>query len=78
MTSAPASDAAAAEPVVCPTCDALHAFGPLSEGQRAKCIRCGTVLATGRPEAIGRVVALALASLVLMGIVVFLDRKSVV
>ncbi|MBM2574899.1 paraquat-inducible protein A [Jannaschia sp. Os4] len=58
-------------PVCCPTCDALHEIGPLAKGQRARCIRCGTVLAMGRPEAIARVVALALASLILMGIVVF-------
>ena len=60
-----------AHQVVCPVCDALHRIGPVTPGERARCIRCGTVLATGRPEAIARIVALALASLVLMGIVVF-------
>lgn len=49
----------------------MHAVGTVAAGTKARCVRCGTVLATGRPEAIARVVALAAASLALMGIVVF-------
>ncbi|MGB3554635.1 MAG: paraquat-inducible protein A [Jannaschia sp.] len=57
--------------VCCPVCDALHEVGPVPEGQRARCIRCNTVIAVGRPEAILRIVVLAATSLVLMTIVVF-------
>ena len=57
--------------VCCPVCDALHRLGELPEGERARCARCGTVLGTGRAQAILRVVVLATTSLVLMTIVVF-------
>lgn len=57
--------------VCCPVCDALHEFPDIPDGQRARCIRCKTVIAVGRPEAILRIVVLAATSLVLMTIVVF-------
>ena len=57
--------------VCCPVCDALHEIDTVEDGDRARCVRCRTVLAVGRPEAILRVVVLALASLILMTIVVF-------
>lgn len=57
--------------VCCPVCDALHSLPDLPDGQRARCVRCRTVLGTGRPEAILRVVVLASTSLILMTIVVF-------
>ncbi|UWQ22451.1 paraquat-inducible protein A [Jannaschia sp. W003] len=57
--------------VCCPVCDALHSLPELPAGERARCVRCRTVLGTGRPEAITRVVVLAATSLVLMTIVVF-------
>ena len=57
--------------VCCPVCDALHSFGELPEGERARCVRCNTVLGTGRPTAILRIVVLATTSMVLMTIVVF-------
>lgn len=57
--------------IACPMCDALHSMGPVPPGRRARCTRCHTVLATGRPEAVTRVVVLSLTALILMGIVVF-------
>ncbi|WP_371156731.1 paraquat-inducible protein A [Jannaschia sp. 2305UL9-9] len=57
--------------VCCPVCDALHEMGDVPDGQRARCIRCGTVIAVGRPEAILRIVVLAVTALILMTIVVF-------
>jgi paraquat-inducible protein A len=59
--------------VCCPVCDALHDFpeGDPPEGERARCVRCGTVVAVGRPEAILHIVALASTALVLMTIVLF-------
>jgi paraquat-inducible protein A len=58
--------------VCCPVCDALHAFpGEVAPRTRARCVRCGTTLAVGRPEAILHVVVLASTALVLMTIVVF-------
>lgn len=57
--------------VCCPTCDALHSLSEVPEGQRARCVRCRTVLGTGAPEAIIRIVVLAATALVLMSIVVF-------
>ena len=57
--------------VCCPTCDALHRMPEALPGRRARCVRCHTVLAADRPQAVRRVVALALTALVLMSIVVF-------
>lgn len=60
------------EMVCCPVCDALHHFPEdVDPGQRARCVRCGTVIAVGRPEAILHIVVLASTALVLMTIVVF-------
>lgn len=57
--------------VCCPVCDALHEVGHVSPGQRLRCVRCATVIAVGRPEAILRIVVLATTALILMSIVVF-------
>ncbi|UWQ18989.1 paraquat-inducible protein A [Jannaschia sp. M317] len=57
--------------VCCPVCDALHHHVDVPDGERARCIRCGTIIAVGRPEAILRIVVLASTALVLMSIVVF-------
>jgi paraquat-inducible protein A len=60
------------ELICCPACDALHALPrELDAGARARCVRCNTVLATSRPEAIQRIVVLASTALVLMTVVVF-------
>lgn len=55
----------------CPVCDTLLEMQGVPENARLRCVRCHTVIAIGRPEAIGRVVVLASTSLVLMSIVVF-------
>ena len=55
----------------CPVCDALHEVGEVPDGIRLRCIRCHTVLAVGQPEAIIRIVVLAVTALILMSIVVF-------
>lgn len=57
--------------VCCPVCDALHEVHEVPDGVRMRCVRCGTVIAAGRPKAITRIVVLSLTSLVLMTIVVF-------
>ncbi|MFO6465897.1 paraquat-inducible protein A [Jannaschia sp. KMU-145] len=57
--------------VCCPVCDALHEVGDVADRTRIRCVRCRTVIAVGRPEAILRIVVLAATSLVLMSIVVF-------
>ncbi|WP_308916370.1 paraquat-inducible protein A [Jannaschia sp. LMIT008] len=67
MTSAAPRD----DLVCCPVCDALHTLDATPEGRRARCIRCNTVLSSGGPEAMMRVVLLASASLILMTIVIF-------
>ncbi|WP_373353092.1 paraquat-inducible protein A [Pseudoroseicyclus sp. CXY001] len=51
--------------VACPTCDAIyHAVTP-ARGERARCGRCGIVLITPRTGAEARIIALALAVLIL-------------
>ena len=57
--------------VCCPVCDALHEIRGVEEGKRLRCVRCNTVIAVDRPEAIVRVVVLATTSLILMFIVIF-------
>ncbi len=63
--------ACAEDLVCCPVCDALHEIGEVEDGVRLRCVRCHTVIAVGRPEAIVRIVVLATTALVLMTIVVF-------
>ncbi|CTQ49685.1 paraquat-inducible protein A [Jannaschia donghaensis] len=57
--------------VCCPVCDALHEIGDVEVDTRLRCVRCATVIAVGRPEAIVRIVVLAATALILMTIVVF-------
>ncbi|MEM7711042.1 MAG: paraquat-inducible protein A [Pseudomonadota bacterium] len=57
--------------VCCPVCDALHEVHEVAVGQRLRCVRCNTVIAVGRPEAILRIVVLAITALILMTIVIF-------
>jgi paraquat-inducible protein A len=57
--------------VCCPVCDALHHVGDVPDDLRLRCVRCRTVIAVGRPEAILRIVVLAATALILMTIVVF-------
>jgi len=57
--------------VCCPVCDALHRIEDIEDDTRVRCVRCSTVIAVGRPEAILRIVVLASTALILMTIVVF-------
>lgn len=52
-------------------CDTLHRFAPHEQSRKTRCVRCGYRLTLGQPEAIARVVGLALTSVILMGLVVF-------
>lgn len=52
--------------VACPHCDTLHAAQDLPSGATAFCQRCHAPLMTSRPEAMVRVVSLAIAAFVLM------------
>jgi paraquat-inducible protein A len=58
--------------IACPKCDALYRVHAPRPGERAVCARCHTVLITPRDGAVLRIVALALAVLVLLGGAVFL------
>ncbi|SPF81664.1 paraquat-inducible protein A [Pseudoprimorskyibacter insulae] len=58
--------------IACPVCDVMYHLPPeLADGE-TRCARCGYRLTLGQSEAITRVVGLALTSVVLMGMVVFL------
>lgn len=52
--------------MACPRCDALHVEEELTAGERARCIRCGTVLANPRSGAFVQLIALAFTTMVLM------------
>lgn len=57
--------------IACPRCDALHVETELTDGETARCIRCGHVLARPREGAFTQIVALSFTSLVLMVAAVF-------
>ncbi|MEO1959414.1 MAG: paraquat-inducible protein A, partial [Paracoccus sp. (in: a-proteobacteria)] len=52
--------------LACPRCDALHVEEELAEGETARCIRCGTVLAKPRGGAFSQLIALSFTSMVLL------------
>ena len=52
--------------MACPHCDCLHVEEELQEGETARCVRCGTVLARPRSGAFGQLIALAFTTLVLI------------
>lgn len=52
--------------VACPRCDALHIEHDIKPGETTRCVRCNTLLASPRAGAFTRIIALSLASLVLM------------
>lgn len=61
-------DAAGGGMAACPECDHLHVRSPLRPGEKARCVRCGTVLYQAprwRPEQMLAVVAAALITFVL-------------
>ena len=52
--------------IACPRCDALHVEAELTEGETARCVRCGHVLARPREGAFTQIVALSFTQVVLM------------
>ena len=54
--------------LACESCDALVRVPELREHERAECGRCGQVLGRGRPDSIRRMLALAVAALVLYAV----------
>lgn len=52
----------------CPLCDALHRRPPLRRGEKAVCLRCGSVLVRRHRLAPAQVLALAVAALVMFAI----------
>lgn len=52
--------------IACPRCDALHVEQELAEGETARCVRCGTVLARPRGGAFTQIIALSVTQMVLM------------
>lgn len=57
--------------MACPNCDTLHQMEALPDGARVRCVRCHTVLATSRTDAIVRVLALAVTAMILILAAVF-------
>ncbi len=52
--------------VACPNCDLLHNAATALEGERIRCARCGTLLASSRPNAIDRTLAAAITNAILI------------
>ena len=52
--------------IACEFCDLLHRPRPLRPGEKAKCSRCGGVLARQSRDPIDGTLALAIAALVLL------------
>lgn len=60
-----------------PRCDALYVEEELSDGETARCLRCGTVLARPRAGAFTQIIALAVTTMVLMvGAIFFPSCRS--
>ncbi len=54
-----------AQLIACHDCDLLHRYRPLSEGDEAKCHRCGSVLYRNKAKSLEKTFALSLAALIL-------------
>lgn len=52
--------------IACPDCDLLHEIAPLTEGQRARCRRCHSLLFAPRERAFVQVILLSLTVAILM------------
>lgn len=52
--------------VACPQCDTLHAAADLPDHTRAYCQRCGILMMTSQPDAIARILSLALTAFIMM------------
>ncbi len=48
--------------IACPDCDLLQRIPPLRPGRRARCPRCGKVVAVHKPDSLDRTLALAVAA----------------
>lgn len=59
------------ELIACPICDLLQTSPALTEGARASCPRCGTLLLTNRARAFDRALATSFASVILMTSAIF-------
>lgn len=57
--------------IACPRCDALHLQTDIRDGERLRCARCNTLLASPREGAFTRIIALSVTSVVLMIAAVF-------
>jgi paraquat-inducible protein A len=57
--------------IACPRCDALYVEEELRDGETARCLRCDTVLAKPQAGAFVQIIALAIASIVLLMAAVF-------
>ncbi|MDU8913329.1 paraquat-inducible protein A [Aestuariicoccus sp. MJ-SS9] len=57
--------------IACPTCDALYTDTEVALGETARCVRCHTVLAAPRAQAMTRILMLATAALVLLVAAIF-------
>ena len=52
--------------IACPNCDLLHNARHVADGERIRCARCGTTLASNRHNAIDRTLAAAVANAILI------------
>ncbi|WP_323005132.1 paraquat-inducible protein A [Pseudorhodobacter sp.] len=52
--------------VACPVCDTLHRFSAIPQGAQGRCTRCHHKLVTPRPNAMTRIVMLAVTGTILM------------
>ncbi|WP_226779385.1 paraquat-inducible protein A [Oceaniglobus trochenteri] len=66
MTDTAQTPVAEPELIACPQCDALYSAVAPGPGERATCLRCGTVLIAPRRNAFLRVIALAITMMILM------------
>ncbi|WP_411223454.1 paraquat-inducible protein A [Marivita sp. S2033] len=57
--------------IACPKCDALHYLPHVEIGEKAQCVRCGTVLMAPKEGAMTQIVMLSATALVLMIAAVF-------
>ncbi|MCL3880789.1 paraquat-inducible protein A [Marivita sp. GX14005] len=57
--------------IACPKCDALHHLPKVEVGEKAQCVRCGTVLMAPKERAMTWIVMLSATALILMVAAVF-------
>lgn len=57
--------------MACPNCDLLHSIAAPEVGESLRCVRCGTVMASSRVNAIDRTLAAAFATAILIVSAIF-------